>query len=144
MIAHGADVNVKDDYQKTPLHGAAEYGSKKVVETLIEKGADIHVLDDESNTPLHNASEDTVECLIEHGADVNAKNNDGETPLWMAVDYAHVELALQLVTSGAEFEIIDDTEGKEIFRIVNKDLSEEGNECMREVKKLLGSKSARN
>ena len=51
-LAAGADVNMKDDWGKTPLHKAAAYGGKEVTELLIDADADVNAKDDEGRTPL--------------------------------------------------------------------------------------------
>ena len=51
-LAAGADVNMKDDWGKTPLHKAAAYGGKEVTELLIDAGADVNTKNDEGRTPL--------------------------------------------------------------------------------------------
>ena len=51
-LAAGADVNMKDDWGKTPLHKAAAYGGKEVTELLIDAGADVNAKNDEGRTPL--------------------------------------------------------------------------------------------
>ena len=58
----------------TPLHLAAKYGHKEIVEILIANGADINAKDDDGETPLHKAAwerhEEIAKFLISHGADV--------------------------------------------------------------------------
>ena len=96
-LAAGADVNAKNDrewqsfgYQAsgpdaTPLHPAALYGHKEVVELLITAGADVNAKEKYEKTPLHHAAKagyyEIVELLIAAGADVNVKNIAGKTPL---------------------------------------------------------------
>ena len=41
-LAAGADTNVRDGQGMTPLHWAAQYGHKGIVELLIAKGADVN------------------------------------------------------------------------------------------------------
>ena len=55
LLAHQADVNVKDNTGKTPLHVAAagsEYGFQEIVELLLANGADINVKNNDGKTPL--------------------------------------------------------------------------------------------
>jgi len=90
-IAAGTDVNVKDKVGGTPLHRAAYWGHKEIVELLIDNGADVNAERHETVrvpadkiTPIHEAayaaSEATyktyleiMSILIAAGADVNAK-----------------------------------------------------------------------
>jgi ankyrin repeat protein len=83
LIAQGADINVKDEYDRTPLHYHAQVNNVERVALLLERGADIEAQDKYKNTPLHFAeyNAEVAQLLIEKGADVNAKDDRGNTPL---------------------------------------------------------------
>jgi ankyrin repeat protein len=51
LIQHGADVNSRDDDQRTPLHRAAESGPE-TVRTLLMHGAEPNLVDSRGYTPL--------------------------------------------------------------------------------------------
>ncbi len=113
-IANGANVNAKGyrsygSLVKPPLHYAAQYGHKEIVQLLISKGANVKAKTDDGRTPLHSAAakehKDIAELLIEKGADVNAKSNKGKTPLhwatgtgWQGGD----EITELLISKGAD------------------------------------------
>ena len=82
LIDKGADVNVKDDNENTPLHLST---NRKISELLIGQGADVNAKDYSGGTPLHsiifNEDKDLVALLITNGADLNSMNEDGQTPL---------------------------------------------------------------
>ena len=40
LISHGADVNAREEYGRTPLMFASRWGYPKVVEALLDAGAD--------------------------------------------------------------------------------------------------------
>lgn len=52
FIAHGADINAKDDFNSTPLHDAASRGRKDVVQLLLDAGADKTIKNNKGETPL--------------------------------------------------------------------------------------------
>ena len=40
LVAHGADVNLADNFQQTALHYAGERGYNEIVETLLMAGSE--------------------------------------------------------------------------------------------------------
>jgi ankyrin repeat protein len=94
--------------RRTPLHYAAFWGVRAIVEFLvIERLQDVHSRDStDDTTPLHLASENghvkVARFLLERGADVAAQNKDGGTPLHLASLYGEVEVAGMLIERGAE------------------------------------------
>ena len=79
LIAQGADVNARDEYDRTPLHYHAQVNNVEKVALLLERGADIEAQDKYKNTPLHFAeyNAEAAQLLIEKGADIKAKDNMG-------------------------------------------------------------------
>ena len=74
----GVDVNVVDlgFFNLAPLHYAAGYGYKEIVELLIAEGADVDAKTTTGGTPLFNAvgsHKEITELLLAAGADVNAQ-----------------------------------------------------------------------
>lgn len=59
LIEHGADVNVKDEKGKTPLHITAVTPSVEKMQLLIEHGADVNAVDANGKTPLDYALQGT-------------------------------------------------------------------------------------
>ena len=59
----------------TPLHWAATFEKKEIVQILIKHSADVNMKDLKGRTPLHEAAEDDdneiVQILCKHSADVN-------------------------------------------------------------------------
>ncbi len=74
LIADGADVNRKDDYNRTPLH-------------LVAYRCDTVRI---------------VQALVDAGADVNVKTVNGHTPLWFAQSMNCTENEKILVKAGAK------------------------------------------
>ena len=100
LLTQGANINVANTWQETPLHWAAGInGSVDVVQTMVGRGADINARDISQATPLHWAASAgavaNVELLLNNGADINAKDAEGYTPL----DYAGNEEVATLLQS---------------------------------------------
>ena len=104
-LANGADVNASNMHGETPLHRAAWYGHKEVIQLLINNGAYANFRHS-SFTPLHFATgaagihhldlegqKEIVELLISGDADVNAKDRDDKTPLDWAIKHKRTETA---------------------------------------------------
>ena len=79
LIAQGADINVKDEYDRTPLHYHAQVNDIERVTLLLEKGADIESKAAYDETPLFAAGyhPEVTALLIAKGANINAKDDRG-------------------------------------------------------------------
>ncbi len=88
LIEHGADIEARDEYGKTPLHSHARSWCGHV-ELLIELGADVEAVDNNLETPLFMATTsfhpNNVRILLARGAGVNVSNKSGKTPLQAAL-----------------------------------------------------------
>jgi len=85
-------VKAENNSGQTPLHVAAYYGYKEIMELLLANGAEVDVRDNDGRTPLHHmvllcARPDVAEVLINNGAAINTTDNPGTTPLSIAADY---------------------------------------------------------
>jgi len=83
LIAQGADINVKDEYNRTPLHYHAQVNDIERVTLLLEKGADIEAIAEYDETPLHAAGyfPEVTALLIAKGANVKAKDDMKHNPM---------------------------------------------------------------
>ncbi|XP_025835398.1 tankyrase-like [Agrilus planipennis] len=110
-------VNARDTAgrKSTPLHFAAGYGRRDVVEFLLSSGASIQARDDGGLHPLHNACSfghaDVVRLLLEAGANPNTRDNWNYTPLHEAAIKGKIDVCIALLQHGADPNIRN-TEGK--------------------------------
>jgi ankyrin repeat protein len=111
LLESGADPNVTDERDKTPLHFAAQEGYADAAQVLIDAGAQVNARGRPGNTPLHDASVtgylNAVKVLLAAGADVNVQDDRRRTPLHEAARKGRVELANFLVDAGARADIGD-------------------------------------
>ena len=83
LIAQGADINIKDEYERTPLHYHAQVNNVEKVALLLEKGADIESKAAYDETPLFAAGyhPEVTALLIAKGANINAKDDMKHNPM---------------------------------------------------------------
>jgi ankyrin repeat protein len=93
LLEHGANPNVRDFEQATPLIRAVFNGDKEIVELLLSHKAEVNAQDKNGRSALHWASlavqnnrdmTPITQLLIVAGADVNVRDNAGRTPLQLA------------------------------------------------------------
>jgi ankyrin repeat protein len=56
LLEAEADVNARDCYRQTALHGLASDGDVTAQRLLLKNRADVNVHDDDGRTPLHHAA----------------------------------------------------------------------------------------
>ena len=128
MIQAGKDVNEKDDYGRTPLLHASQFGHVEVITALLAAGADKNIKNEDGLTPhnlaknqdtwnalntdgtvalgLHQASKfgnlAVVNSLIQAGGDINTMDERDSTPLHEASRHGQVEVITALLAAGAD------------------------------------------
>lgn len=106
FIKKGANVNVLDRDNKTPLHYAATNGNEKSIELLIKKGAKIDAKDSNQKTPLHYAAEwgnsKSVELLINNNANPKNLDENNNSPLHYAAKSGSNESVALLIKHGSQ------------------------------------------
>ena len=101
----GADVNQCNGLGEAPIHIAAHYGHRAVIELLVENCADMNTTTKPFHwTPLMFATrtnmEDVVTLLLQLGADVNKVDYFGISPLWYASSTGNLSMVMKLVEEG--------------------------------------------
>lgn len=117
LLSNGANPNLQDKNQKTPLHIACEKKEvdEKLVRLLLENGADPNIETDDGLTPLYfltsnlyGINKEAIELLLIHGANPNQKNKQGDAPLhWLKTfaGWANLKYVKLLGTYGADHNI---------------------------------------
>ncbi|GLV36665.1 Ankyrin [Carabus blaptoides fortunei] len=111
ILNAGADVNLGNNDGITPLHAACRNGNVTVVEILIKHRADTNIQEFNGYTPLHcialsNSVEALQLLLNTNRTDINVTDFDGCTALMLAVDVANCDVAIELLKSGADVNVI--------------------------------------
>ncbi|XP_078496583.1 poly [ADP-ribose] polymerase tankyrase-2-like [Lissotriton helveticus] len=101
--------------RSSPLHFAAGFGRKDVVECLLQAGGNVHARDDGGLVPLHNACSfghaEVVTILLRRGANPNARDNWNYTPLHESAIKGKIDVCIVLLQHGAD-PTIRNTDGK--------------------------------
>ncbi|XP_021431458.2 poly [ADP-ribose] polymerase tankyrase-2 isoform X1 [Oncorhynchus mykiss] len=124
------NVNSRDTAgrKSTPLHFAAGFGRRDVVDYLLQNGANVHARDEGGLVSLHNACSfghsEVVNLLLHHGADANSRDNWSYTPLHEAAIKGKSDVCIVLLQHGAE-PTIRNTDGRTAL-----DLAEESTKAV--------------
>lgn len=88
-ILHMTHWNDVDEYGRSKLHYAANYGAIHLVEFLLDEGVDINAQDINGWTALHFSAKNNyfeiIDVLLENKANPNLCDKQGNSPLWLAV-----------------------------------------------------------
>jgi ankyrin repeat protein len=112
MLEHKADPNHVDGRGLRPLHSAAAYDRRDILQLLLDAGADVNGVTadgsmlfcgpkfEKGDTPMNVAARNghpkSVEFLLTHGAKVNAVNDEGQTALNCALGENNPDVAEQI------------------------------------------------
>lgn len=130
LLSAGADLNVRDENERTALHNAASWwqldeSCVATARALVDAGADVNDRDKTDETPLHRAAErGTVAMLLEKGADPNAINTTGATPLHHAAKRRQPHIARLLVHAGANVNAVDNDGTIPLRLLLNNNVNE--------------------
>ena len=116
-MAHGADVNARDEYQETPLHYAADNNAVDAAKVLVDHGADVNfswghgaVL----QLAAISASPALVKLMLDRGARINDEDvNLEKTALDHALEQKRPDVAAVLRAHGGKTrrEVRDEASG---------------------------------
>ncbi|KAL7295714.1 hypothetical protein TKK_0011061 [Trichogramma kaykai] len=114
LLKFNADVYIRDNNNRVPLHLAAYNENEVIMELLLDYDVNLKVswefstlnaIDKDHCTPFHIACKgrniDSVQYLIQSHADINAESFKGETPLYFACETGDLAIVKLLIKSGA-------------------------------------------
>ncbi len=102
----GADLEARDDHDRTALLLAATYDHVAVAEVLVAAGADPDALDDRHDTPWLvtgvTGSVAMLEALLPAGPDLAIRNRYGGVSVIPASERGHVDYVRRVVRTGID------------------------------------------
>jgi ankyrin repeat protein len=108
LLAAGADPNFVDDWSHTPLSGAASHGNLEMLELLHQAGARVQPRA-AGRMPLWAAVRsgkfEAAQWLLARGAHIDARCEGRITALHAAIEQDEVEIALALISAGADVNV---------------------------------------
>ncbi|TVQ59901.1 MAG: hypothetical protein EA366_04220, partial [Spirulina sp. DLM2.Bin59] len=110
LLRQGADVNLPNHSQQTPLHIVEAVA---IAEQLLAAGARVNDLAPNIGTPLHWAiasnQPELFQLLLDHGSNINAYCEACEvpTPLHTAIDHDRIAMLTQLLAADPDLNQVD-------------------------------------
>jgi ankyrin repeat protein len=109
LLAHGYDVNERDNAGISPIYYAAGRENLPILRMLPEKGANVNMKGEDYYTPLQTAvqagHERTVKLLLNHNANVNVQGGKLSWSLIAASVQGHEGIVILLLKIGADINV---------------------------------------
>lgn len=122
LIEWGADVNTKDNNDKSILMYFAQFGYTDIVELLVEKGSDFKAIDNSGTTALMYSARmghrGLVKFFLDKGDDINIKNSNGLSALIFAIFGRHIKVIKLLLACNADVNVTTNSEGTALMLAV--------------------------
>ncbi|KAI3834075.1 hypothetical protein MKW92_007777, partial [Papaver armeniacum] len=100
LLKMGANPEIPDDSNCSPLHHAAIKGHKEIIPLLLSKGINVDVANEHGSPLIFAAAHgyhDTVKVLLDHGANPNLICRETVTPLRASIYSQSCQCAEQLL-----------------------------------------------
>ena len=101
-------------FEGSALQTAIQFGTRKVVQLLLEHRADVNDRGPDPNGPLQAAAEfadpSIIKLLLDYGANINAENERGLTALWISARFGRLKAVKLLIGYGAEIDSLNGAE----------------------------------
>jgi len=111
LLKLGADPNIQDDYDATPLIHAVQRNNLSMVNLLLKYNPKINLLDDKGHSALYYAyklkDSALMETLLKAGADKNVQFKNDKTLLILAVEKDEENIANLLLKYGENTNVLD-------------------------------------
>lgn len=117
LISYGANVNMSNEFEETPLLHAVWNGKSDIVKILIKNNANVNRTDVFGRSPIYFACQkgntELVNFLIKHHAKLHVVDLAGKTVLSRAVCWGNYNIVKTLLNHNVDIANIDIEEGIE-------------------------------
>jgi ankyrin repeat protein len=135
LIESNADLEAKDDLDRTPLFGSCKYGRIECLKVLIEAKADLNSVCVRGQTGFHVACENGhTECLrllVENKAGLDFTDDGGETGLMYAVANHFSECVQVLIEAKADMNLKSDADSSALTLALVRNAGGRHSECLK-------------
>lgn len=104
-------VDIRDKYDRIPLHYAIDYKNMNAIKLLTEYGSNLDIFDRDGYNSLHLAvrsrSLEICKYIVKHISNINARCNTGETALHIACNFELYEISKLLIDNNINVNIVD-------------------------------------
>ncbi|SPR09714.1 ankyrin repeat-containing protein 16 [Orientia tsutsugamushi] len=132
LLNNGANVNIQNNYGRTPLHSAILFNSHiDMLRLLLNNGADVNLPDMHDTSPLHyiikvsRCSINRIQLLLDNGGNINLQDDNGETILHTSASYNRRDIVEFLLNNNADVNIKNKS-GKTPVHLA----AQSGNQCI--------------
>ncbi|XP_026723793.1 ankyrin repeat domain-containing protein 7 [Athene cunicularia] len=143
LVQENCQLNLVDNFGRSPLMKTAECQQEECAAILLEHGADPNLADADGNTALHlavlAANAAVAVLLLEHHANADAQNQEGYTPLHLAVSKHREKVERLCQKKGADGHAQEQRESKLLLETVDGKTTEESSAGGAEEKSVLSS-----
>ncbi|XP_064633150.1 ankyrin repeat and SOCS box protein 8-like [Lineus longissimus] len=126
-LSKGADVNIGDEANATPLHIACELNNVNMATLLLDNGARVDVINSNFQSPLHsacmNGGLELVKMLVKGGAKVNALDREKSSALHTACYFQQSSVINVLHDYGADIFCKDEKGVTPLFSLIRSPIN---------------------
>ncbi|RLU16364.1 hypothetical protein DMN91_012124 [Ooceraea biroi] len=111
LLKMGANVHIKDHFDRTPLTDAIEHDHHEIIKVLLQCGAHLHgnaqLIGERMCAAATAGNMKRLRSFLLAGADLSQKDFGGRTPLHFAALHNHAEAIEFLLDHGADLDCVD-------------------------------------
>ena len=132
LLKYGADPNIPTKIGESVMSFSAMIDDSDYLRMVLKYGGDpnlVNPVNKVNPTPIFRAigqfNRNNVRALIDAGADLNYQDSSGETPLIFSAELNQWDIVYDLLTTGADYSIKDNTGYTIVYSIENNNIDTE-------------------